>query len=157
MFTMKFAKANVFIFPPSVTLSGVTATSTLTAIGPGLATSTLVFDAYNTGQPFAAEGAVVLVSDTSSSSAAILNITLSYSQNGVDWYGDSINKAATSTIPFDLNNSLFYRMNGNATASTTNAAFQFQTPTRYTRIVFSDTDATSTIFAQVTPKRQLVQ
>ncbi len=149
--------ANVSVFPPSITLSGVTATSTLTTIAAGVGTTTLVYDAYNTGQPFAASGAVLFVQDTASSTAAVLNIIFQYSQNGNDWYSDSINVPATTTFPFNLNGSASYRYTAPASASTTGFAVGFLTPTRYVRAVISATGATSSIFAQVTPRREIVQ
>jgi hypothetical protein len=153
------AEANVTIFAPSVVLGGglTTATSTLTQIGPGTGTSTLVYDAYNTGQPFAASGAVMFIIDTASSTASVLKVTSQYSQNGVDWYADTLNFPSTTTPPFNLNAAYSWQYTAPSTGSTTNVVFSFLTPVRYAKFTFTGTGATSSIYAQVTPRRELVQ
>jgi len=149
-------KANVFIFPPSPATA--TATSTYANIGIGVGTTTLLYDAYASGQTFATEGATVLVIDSATTTAAVLNISLQYSQQGGDWYADDINLISTTTgsYPISLSTPVSYQFKP-AGSSTTMFAFPIMTPTRYVRAVFSSTGATSSIFARIVPIRQQVQ
>lgn len=144
------AQANVFIFPP--TIMTATATSTLANIAPGVGTTTLLYDSYNTGQPFATENAVLMVLDTASSTSSVLKVALQYSQNGLDWYNDDINVVATSSLQ-TFNTYTYTAVS--TTASTSGFAIPVLTPTRYVRVIFSSTGATNSIFAQITPRRQL--
>lgn len=142
-----------------------TATSTVSWMQPGLATSTLYFDTQNGGtSATGADAQTLLVQFGASSTASTLQINQEYSQGigGVDcvatplqcdWYeGTSpfiVGNAATTTNPIavDVNLTPQYSWKfasstiGGQPVSTTNAtstrAIPFVSPTRYVRFVFS--------------------
>lgn len=154
------AHANPEIFPPSST--SAVATSTLQFLTAGSTVFNQQYDAYtyyfasstSQGQQYALENAVVMVADTASSSSSVLNVSIQYSQNGIDWYADDVNGPQSTTTPQNLNNINVYKYASTVT-TTTYFAFPIKTPTRFVRAVFTATGANLGLYAQITPQRQV--
>lgn len=158
------AKANpIFITP---TFKTATATTTVTFIpSGGTATSSFAFDSYNTGNPRPANWATLFValSATNTTQSATLNINVQYAQdnngqdcasaslavqNSCDWYEDSgtnLSTFATTTKIFDVSRAsqFVYAFASTtpdfraASTATSTRAIRINTPTRYTRVVFT--------------------
>lgn len=129
------------------------ASSSPAYIGFGTATSTNSFDTQGDGA-LPAKSATLFVALTGSSSATTLNITLEFSQNNSDWYGDDISGVlGTSTQTITLTTPSKYTMLA-ATSSTIATgiestpkntvyrAFTVQVPSRYVRAIFSMSSST---------------
>lgn len=149
------ARANPSFFYRSTSAS--VATTTLTYITPGLATTTEIYDT-GAGTAGSIDTAILAVQFTGSSSPlSILNIALEYSQGGdgldckttpdsCDWYADRFSAGATSTQTISLNTPTTYTITfassssqgGLGTASKRNLRIlEVKTPARYVRAVFS--------------------
>src|SRR5215207_850826 len=165
------AQANPSYFGVGTTTSA--ATSSPAFMTPGTGTSTTpVFDSYaqtlNGGVTSKADVVGLLVQLTGSSTATILNATVEYSQDGIDWYRNFVidpNQTGTSTAPvFNIANPFSFSfkfasstVGGGAVASTSNrstAALLIPTPFRYTRVVFSLTGAAGAVWAQLVPIKE---
>lgn len=144
--------ANASYFMPLVTSS--TATSSPSTINP-TASTTLVLDSYTYGSTFATNQVTLLVQHTASTSASILGIAVQYSQDGIDWFDNNL--TPTSTIPTvqDITLAKTFSLSGNVTASTTRKAITLGTPTRFIRAVFTSIVATSTVWAEFVPMREI--
>lgn len=140
------ASANPIRFPAS-TLSA-TATTTVTYIWPGRATTTsATLDAYTAPSPFANNYATLLVQMGASSTVSTLGINFEYSQNGNDWYEDAGmfsggNATSTNYVLAVRQVQLKFASStpaGLATAgnSTTTRAIKVETPVRYVRAIFT--------------------
>src|SRR5215204_1234627 len=165
------ASANSSYFAIGTSTSA--ATSSPAYMTPGTGTSTTpVFDAYaqtsSGGVTSKADVMGLLVQLTASSSATVLNASVEYSQDGIDWYRNFVvdpNQTGTSTAPiFSVGNPYSFRwqfasstVGGGAVASTSNkstAALLIPTPFRYTRVVFSLTGAAGAVWAQLVPIKE---
>lgn len=118
-------------------------------VSTGNATST-VFDAYGQGTPKAIDSGVMLLNFTASSTSSILGISLQYSNNNVDWFGDTL--IATSTVT-TINTPYTYSWQNPSTV-VTSRAITVPFPTRYTRAVFTMAGANGSVWWQFVPKRQ---
>lgn len=170
------ASANSSFFANG-TSTPAAATTTVKSIGPGLATTTMYFDAYaqtfNGGVKQRPDFALLLIQKTSSSTASVLNIAFEFADDtsGVDctatpaacdWYRNFTNLDVGATTSANLSNSLSYTFRGASSTiggatSTTNrdaAALLVPTLTRYVRTIFTSTGATSTIWAKILPIQQ---
>lgn len=86
---------------------GGTASTSVTYMTPGLATTTLVFDTYcisgtnqpNTGNLFGVAYLALLTQLTASTTGTVLNKSVEYSQDGTDWYQDNLNLNFATTSP----------------------------------------------------------
>lgn len=132
--------------------STATATSSKITLNVGSTTS-IVTDSYSAGVPRLNNTAVVLLQFTASSSASVVNVSVSYSQDGVDYYQDNVNVSTTTAIR-SLTTANSYSLSGNATASTTLSAFQIALPTRYAKVTFTGATANSSIWATILPQRE---
>lgn len=128
------------------------ATTSITYLTPGTATTTLVYDAGAFGDSFASNGASLLIMWNGSSTVSTLNADIQYSQNGQDWFnngmGTDIDAGIGSSSPSLANPvsiTLAYASTspdragffGNAVAaSSTNRIVNVDMPTRYVRAVF---------------------
>ena len=150
--TAQIASANPLEFVPTVQTSSV-GTSTTALVSPA-ATSTLTFDTYSAGRPKPSEGATLLLQSTASSTSSVLNIAFEYSQDGIDWYQDNlINTFSTSSvISISQINSYSWVA---ATTARTSKAISLRTPTRFVRAVIGGSGATSSVWAQIVPVRQI--
>lgn len=145
------AHATALIFPKTVQTA--TATSTTSFLTPGTGTTTLTYDSYQNGANRKADSATLLVQVQASSTSSVLGISMQYSQDGIDWYGDNLQTATTTT---DISASNSYSWKAVSTAQL-NKAIPFLTPTRFTRAVISDTGANVSVWAQVIPAVQVSQ
>lgn len=151
LFGATAAHANALIFPKTVQTA--TATSTTSFLTPGAGTTTLTYDSYQNGPNRKADSATLLVQLQASSTSSVLGIKIQYSQDGIDWYGDNL-QVATSSTNIATDNS--YSWTAASTASL-NKAIVFPVPTRFSRAVFTDTGANASIWAQVVPAVQVSQ
>lgn len=121
------------------------ATTTVSYMTPGTATTTSPSFDTGVGAAQGADSAVLLTRFVGSTSAAILNITLEYSQDNIDWYSDRLSAGATTTQAINITQSTTYSLTaqGNnpggigGTASSTLRSIVVPTPTRYVRAVYS--------------------
>lgn len=162
--------ANPLQFKPAVATSA--ASTTVSYMQTGRATTTLVYDSYAAGQPYATDKATLFLSFTGSSTASVLNTDIEYSQDNIDWYQDGgtmQENFSTSSKPMDISQvSQFKWTFASSTAglpanpasnATATRALLLKTPTRYMRAVFSMPagSASGAIWAQFIPARQSSQ
>src|SRR4051794_9771622 len=163
------AHANPSYYTGVVTTNNA-ATSSPAFMTPGTGTTTTpVYDAYATttagGLQTKADSAGMLVQFCGSSTSAVLNNAVEYSQDGVDWYRNFVidtTQAGTTTVPYAVVSPFSQRWTfasstvggagGAARCST--ASFVIPTPFRYTRIVSSLTGANASIWVQLVPIKQ---
>jgi len=163
------AFANPSSFATGVTTNNAASTSPA-YMTPGTGTSTTpVYDAYaqtNAGATYKADIAGLLVQFTASSTNSVLNISVEYSQDGVDYYRNFVvdpNQIGTSTTPFSLTTA--FTTTWKYASSTVvggvgvigdraTAAIMIPTPFRYTRVVFSVTGANGAVWAQLVPVKE---
>ena len=141
--------ANTSFFVP--TTQTATATSSWAYITAGVGTSTVTLDSYANPASVAKtlDKATLLINYTASSTASILNWRYSFSQDGVDWYGDSlgINTSSSTSVtganmaPFNTYAWTFASTTAGSSissqaTSTAMKAVYVPTPTRYVRVVF---------------------
>lgn len=138
-----------------INVTTAAATSTVTSLPTGTATS-IITDSYSSGIPRLNSSATIFVQMTASTSASVLNIAVTYSQDGIDYFQDSVNVSTTTAIR-NLSTPNSYQLTGNTTASTTRSAFVINTPTRYAKVTFTSAAATSTVWAAILPQRESVQ
>lgn len=176
----RITEANPSAFLP--TTQTAAATTSVSYLAPGTATTTLVApDAYANGQNKAIDSQVLLVQFAASSTASVLNINFEYSQGNAginctlvgancDWYQNDLNgtfQATTSpsTVSVVNVNALTWTFAsstvGGTGLTTTNGAtstkiFNVQSPTRYVRAVFTMTGSSGAIWAQFVPQRETV-
>lgn len=170
------AEANPSSFP------GITqtapATTTLSFLTAGTATTSLVYDSYGVGQPTRADEAMLLVWLNATNTSTTLDITLQYSQGSgdgsncvttptkCDWfYSATAGDFATTTLVANISTVGSYRWTFASTspvlgistgvASTTRAIY-VKTPTRYVRAVFTLPTGSSNagVWAQFVPTKQ---
>lgn len=158
------AYANPSFFAPQAMTA--TATSSPAFLTAGVATSTVVYDSFNlngTNQPVAsdptaADEATLLLQFTGSSTSAVLNVNIEYSNDNVDWYQDNLE--ATTSGPFSITQPDTYTWTyaasqiGGVTVARVGKAISLVTPTRYTRAVISTTGANGSVWVQFVPKKQ---
>lgn len=117
-----------------------TATTTPSYMTPGTATTTLTLDTY-TYDTYTTNTTALAIQYTGSTSAAVVDFTVEYSMDGIDWYGQNVDASSVS-----LNQSRFelssttptYRWGaGSTVASTTLKVVEVSVPTRYVRAQFS--------------------
>lgn len=170
--------AGVVLANPSYFATGVStnnsASSTPAYLTAGIATSTTpVYDSYASkaqSSQYKANQIGVLVQFTGSSTAAILNITPEYSQDGIDWYRSLItdsNALGTTTVPVSLANGVTESYNMPFASTTPNgvgvtsanstimyAAFLIPAPFRYVRLVLSTVKGNGAAWAQLVPIKE---
>lgn len=169
-----FAKANPSFFNRKGT-NATLATSTQAFITPGAATSTLTYD-LGLGAAQGADSAILALAFTGSSTPSnsalattTYNVSIEYSQDGIDWYGDGmfpstttpnvgVGAAKTHSITLGTQTT-----GGSLIGSTTptRVLFEVPTPTRYVRAVFSiplqlngTNNANGALYAEFVSKRQ---
>lgn len=149
-FVVSTARANPSIFLTRVQTS--TATSSPTQIFIATATTTLVFDAYANYDPVSGDSGTLLIQQTASSTASVVSVFFEFSQDGIDYYADSLDLAST-TAGISLNSDRVYTW-GAATVNRSSKAIGFKSPTRFVRANIKQTAGTSTVWAEIIPKRQ---
>jgi UDP-N-acetylmuramoylalanine-D-glutamate ligase len=117
--------------------------------------SVLILDAFANANYNALNSATLLVQSTASTSNAVQTITINYSQDGIDWYNDTVS-TTTSASGIPLNNTQrTYVITGNTTASTTRLAIIVPTPTRYIRATVATSTALSSVWLRWVPVREV--
>jgi hypothetical protein len=164
------AEANPSYFANGVATS--VATSSPAYMTPGAATSTTpTYDSYvptTKSQTFKADRLGLLQQFCASSTATVLNTSVEYSQDGIDWYQnfivDSI-QAGTTTTPYVLvtpfsatQKFASSSLNGAPVAANNNCrnnALIIPTSFRYVRVVQSVTGGNGSIWDQLVPTKEL--
>lgn len=147
------AYAGPSYFVQNTTTSATTSVAAYIAT-PGTATTTYQLDSYTNGTSQAGTSAVesntaLLIQFSASSTSATLNWRYEYSQDGQNWFGDSLATSTTDTTGNIVNDSPFVAHTWNfASTSPTlgpvgtsqiynqNKIVNVPTPTRYVRAVF---------------------
>lgn len=165
--TAHTAEANPIFFP--TTCQTATATTSVTYMSAGLATTTLSCDSYSSGNP---RGALrmSLLTQFAATSSSILKINIEYSQDNIDWYQDGGNinfNFATTTKPFDIGQVNSYTYNYSSTTPGLGAALNatstrivlINTPTRYVRAVYTIPSGSTAgaVWAQLVPIKEASQ
>lgn len=140
------------------------ATTTLTYLTPGTATTTL---AINGVSNTAFDSAVVNFCLTASSTSSTINMGTEYSQDGQTWYADEITVRATTTpatLSATVPNTFSYTYasttpGGAATSATSNTGCKtvpLLTPEKYARVFFTvPVGATNgAVWAEIVAKQQ---
>jgi len=148
--------AKVTLANPSflgIQTSTAPATSTVSQIVPGSATTTLVFDSYSSGQQYIADTVSFLIQTTASSSAAVTDIRFQFSQDNVDWY-DYNPFLVTATTTQQIQNPFTYEVRALGTTRD-NDLLTIPMPTRYARAVITATGTSSAVWASFIAKKQV--
>lgn len=160
------AHANPSYF--QVPVQTATATTTVTYMTTGAATTTLTFDSYyinSLGTNTKTDSITLFTQFLASSTASVLGINFEYSQDGVDWYSNNLsfgNTATTSSVIYlQPPSSLSWTFassttNGVLQATTTpeKKAVTVQLPTRFVRAIYTLTGTPGAIWAQFIPSRE---
>ena len=165
--------ANPMRYVPSA--STATATSTVTFMTPGAATTTLAIDSYANGQTAAFDKAILMTQFTGSSTNSVLNIGIEYSMGvaGVDctstptacdWYKDNqfnfVNATTSAPYSIAVPNSYSWKFasstQGGATTPTDRALNTVTIPVvaRYVRVIYTMATANGAIWGTLVPIRQ---
>lgn len=144
-----------------------TASSTLSYLTPGMATTTLVYDSYeqfgtnetNSGNQTIANSIALGIQGIGSSTATVINIACEFSDNGTDWYQNEIFPASTSN-PLNIATPFSFTFT-NASSTIGGIAFngfkkimQCPLPLRYVRAIITDTGSSTGIWATFIPTKQ---
>lgn len=169
-------KANPSFFVRQNNGVGTTATTSVTYMSPGVATTTKYLDAGVAGVGTAVDSAVLLEQMTGSSTAALLNTTFEYAvysgtdcvanPTACDWFALELSDQATTTPEQNITTNQTYKLNF---ASSTQGgalgagdgrvlkAISVRTPTRYVRAILTlpigSTNAA--VWAEFVGKRQM--
>jgi hypothetical protein len=169
-FAIFLASAGVASANPSYvgpTVQTASATTSPAFMTPGTATSTLSFDAYNpTTNTFVADKLALLMQFTGSSTASILGVNFEYSQDGIDWYKNTIVNAesvSTTSPVLSLNTPTsmswaFASTTLNGAAGTSAIATRIVSVpiyTRFVRAVTTLTGANGAFWGQFIPIKEL--
>ncbi len=150
-------------------------TSTVNYMTPGVGTTTLTYDSYCGGNNQITDGATLLVYQLASSTVSSVDIAVEYSNDSTDWYENKIDAmVATTTTPIAIGpiSNFVYKYSSTtpgkigvpAALNYGSRIVSLYTPTRYMRIVFSNTTLTSgagvatslntAIWAQIVPNKE---
>lgn len=151
------AHANPLRFPPAV--PSATATTTLTFMSNGAATSTLAtYDSYANngvsggGSSQAMDSVAILLQTTASSTASVYWITFEYSMDGVDWYADNaVTRTTAGTINASGANSYSFTASSTAREGRLIVA---PAPTRFIRMKSTVAGANGAIWGAIQPQKQ---
>lgn len=147
------ASANPLGFScPAYGPGGVASTS-VTYMTGGTGTTTLLYDTYcvggsnqpNTGNTSTTNLLSLLTQFTASSTASVLNTSVEYSQDGVDWYQDNYVASTTAAYSLQTANSTSWTFasstpGGGAAVANSNRVgklTRLYAPTRYVRVVYT--------------------
>ena len=138
-----------------VTLAGsATATTTRTFVTTTQNATSSALDTYtNYGSAYAFGSNQLLVQYEASSTSAVLGIRYQYSQDGIDWYDDNYYNQATTTQTVDISQYTSYKWTP-VSVATTSKLISVPTPTRYTRVIFTETGANGAVWYTWVPKRE---
>lgn len=167
-------KANQYYF--ATTVQTATATTTLSYMTPGTATTTTpVLDTYTIQDgPNAADKIALLTQLTASTTSTVLGIDIEYSQGGAglncvstpsscDWYKNNYTSDVSTTSPvisLGLPQTFSWAFASSTlqgvpvTTQRATKIINIQTPTRYVRAVYYLTGANGAVWGQLVPKVQ---
>ena len=135
-------------------ITSATATTTVTQLAVGNASTTIAFDSYSNGRPYAFDSATLLLQVTASTSASVINMEYQFSDNNVDWYQNNLAlPTATTTAQIGAYQSYIWTP---ATTATTTRAFTLPVPTRYVRVVLHALTANSFVYSSIVPKQESI-
>ena len=141
------------------------ASTTLTFMTPGTATTTHTYE--NCGGTTSARSAILFFQYTASTTDPLLNLRIEHSQDNIDWYPASValEEFATSTsltgdsATFDFTTLATSTNNngGTGTDARLHRSLEIETPTQFTRVIFSLPIGTSNgaIWSQFVSKKEL--
>ena len=135
--------ANPSFYPVITYLDGLTsATTTPKYLTPGTATSTMVVNSYaNNSSNTKFDAGYLAIQYTGSSSAAVIDYTVEFSMDGIDYFGEDVLPDTTSLNQSTFNHSSTTPTHrwgaGSATASTTRKMIEQKVPFRYQKYTFS--------------------
>lgn len=154
------------------------ATTTVSYLTPGLATSTVVYDSYeangtnqaNGGNQTLPDSLAVLVQGNASSTLTTLTLACEFGLDNpasglIDWYQNEVLGATTTnagvqnisvpnSMSFTYASSTVGGTAGTGSTSRFAKAFVCPVPTRYVRAVISDTGAGASVWTALVPKKQ---
>lgn len=143
------------------------ATTSVSYMTPGTATTTLSIDSWSTGSSNNFDDLVMFVQFTASSSPhSVLKWRYEYSRDNIDWYSESVTLSDNSTTTpvtrtFHEQQWVFASSTG-ATATDTRGMQVFKVPvlSRYTRAVFylegsPTTNASGAVYAEIVPSKEI--
>lgn len=145
-----FVKAN----PLDIGTSNHTATTTVSYLTPGTATTTYTYDLWNGGSAdqIAADKLALAVQFTASSTSSVLGWNYQFSEDGVDWYDDNTLTATATAQAVSTGQTSSW------TAASSGILRKIVTlpysPTRYVRVNFSDTGAGAGVWATFVSQKQ---
>lgn len=159
VFVQKVQKANAnrLYFVPATKTSTATTSPYWLGVNAAYGTSTLALDSY-LYSPTAIDSATLLVQSTASTSASVQKLYFEYSDDGIDWFNDLIASSTLGTITKNIDNSTInsFTITGNSLASTTRFIISVPTPTRYVRATVNAITASSSIWMQWVPVREVI-
>jgi len=175
MFSVSFVKANPSFFIRQNNGTGTTATTSVSYMTAGTATTTYYLDSQANGNPFGADSATLLWQFTASSTNSTQDMYLEYAQSGdcittptsCDWYYHATSTVSNSSVAAT---SPFARWQfasttqglGTSGASRGLREIEIPTPTRYARVMFvipssliaNGTASSSAVWAEIVGKKQ---
>lgn len=160
---------STYLLAPNLWIPGTASSTGGVYMSPGNATTTCVYDSYQS-DGHAAQSAAVAVRFTASSTNSTLLINQEFSQDGVDWYQGTITSLtennSTTTLPYSVgevpqaswgyasSTAGLYAVPSNNNSDT--RMIELDTPTRFTRVIFSlkTGGASGEVWAQIIPLKQ---
>lgn len=168
---LSFAHANPFY--TGTKAQSATATTTVSYLTPGTATSTTVYDSYeqygtnqpNSGNLTIPDTVAIVLDGSASSTATTLTATCEFSDNyngttkNGDWYQNEILPATTSNtfIAQPLTYSFTYAsstVGGVANTPRFQKLVTCPIPTRFVRVVVTDTGAPASLWTEIIPTKE---
>lgn len=153
------AHANPLRFPPAAVSATATTTVQYFVAGSTATTTMVTFDTYSNtgvsgggGSTQASDKASLLIQLAASSTSSILRAQVQYSQDGIDWYGDSVFTPATDGLQnVSVDNLYSWTAGGTATTS---KLINISAPLRYVRANFRMEGANGAVWAAIQPQKQ---
>lgn len=152
--TASIAFANPIYISKIKYLDDVVATTTVSTVNPA-GTKSFVFDSFSDGSNYLPNKAWLLTQYTASTSAGSLGVSVSYSLDGVDYFGDTIDLGATTTPAQNIGIARTYTLPASDSASTTRTALTLSVPVRYLKVTYTGNTATSTLWAAIISSKEI--
>lgn len=144
------------------------ATTTVSYLTPGTATSTTVYDSYeqngtnevNKGDLTFPTQVAVAVQGNASSTSSVLGITCEFSDDRLDWYSNEIFPASTSNPVLIAQANNFSMVYASTTVGGVGNTPRYQklvvcpVPLRYVRAILTDTGANLSVWSAIYPTKQ---
>lgn len=144
------------------------ASSSPVYLGAGTATSTLLYDTYcvngtnqpNTGNTRTTNTLALLTQFTASSTSSVMNASVEYSQDGIDWYQDNYLISGVGAVNIQAPVSYTWTYVNSTIGGIANSGnrlgkvVRIYPPTRYVRVVYSLTGANGAVWGQILPIKE---